>query len=98
MQTTKSILDYMKHKNLPELCEDTLLQTQVLVPVLFYQSSLPLDRVLYTPHGLCEFNTDLLLCPLKLDSQCLLVLELRGRAQWERNIRGPELADQHTKL
>lgn len=58
----------MKHKNIPKLCKDTLLQTQVLVPVLFYQSSLPLDRVLYTPHGLCQFNIDFLLRPLQLDS------------------------------
>lgn len=79
MQTTESILDYIKQKlswklisdsweALPELCEDTFLQTQVLVPVLFYQSPLPLDRILQTPHGLYKFNTDFLLCPLQLDS------------------------------
>lgn len=63
---------------LPELCKDTLLQTQVLVSVFFYRSSLLLDWVLQAPHGLCQFNTDLLLGPLQMDPQRLLVLELGG--------------------
>lgn len=69
--------------NLPELREDTFLQAQILVPVLFYQGPLPLDGVLQAAHGLGEFDTDLLLRSLQLDPQCLLVLELRGRA-WQR--------------
>lgn len=65
---------------LPELCEDTLLQAQILVSVLLYHSSLPLNRVFQTPHGLSQFTADFLLCTLQLDSQRLLVLELKGRA------------------
>lgn len=57
-----------------------LLQAQILVPVLLYHSSLPLNRVLQTPHGLCQFTADFLLRALQLDSQRLLVLELRGTA------------------
>lgn len=66
------------HRFSPELCEDTLLQAQILVPVLLYHSSLPLNGVLQTPHGLSQFTADFLLCTLQLDSQSLLVLELKG--------------------
>lgn len=65
---------------LPELCEDTLLQAQILVPVLLYHSSLPLNGIFQTLHGLSQFTADFLLCTLQLDSQSLLVLELEGTA------------------
>lgn len=68
------------HGFLPELCEDTLLQAQILVPVLLHDSSLPLNGVFQTPHGLSQFTTDFLLCTLQLDSQRLLVLDLKGTA------------------
>lgn len=55
-----------------------LLQAQILVPVLLDHSPLPLNGVLQTPHGLRQFPADFLLCALQLDSQRLLVLELRG--------------------
>lgn len=68
------------HRFLPELCEDTLLQAQILVSVLLHHSSLPLNRVFKTPHGLSQFTADFLLCTLQLDSQRLLVLELKATA------------------
>lgn len=62
----------------PELREDALLQAQILVPVLLHHSSLPLDRVFQSPHGLRQLPADLLLGALQLDAQRLLVLELKG--------------------
>lgn len=80
--------------NLPELREDPLLQTQILVPVLLHQGPLPLDGVVHAAaHGLGQLGADLLLGPLQLDPQGLLVLELsrgeegvrtQGGKKWER--------------
>lgn len=63
----------------PQLLQDPLLQSQVLVSVLLHQRPLPLDRVVLTPHGLAEFNTDFLLRSLQLGPQSFLVLELQGQ-------------------